>query len=113
MENNPFTNGIVIIENDNNNYEENSGNELVNFFEEPKELFDLKIAINNNFKQLNPIFEILIKDLNKMEEIYKRNDIFKGKEIKIKEIAENIKEIETKLKKNKKDFNSTELNNYN
>ena len=113
MENNPFKDGIVLIENDNNNYEENSGNELVNFFEEPKELLDLKIVINNNFKQLNPIFEILIKNLNKMEEIYKGNDIFKGKEIKVKEIAENIKEIETKLKKNIRDFNSTELNNYN
>ena len=39
-----------------------------------------------------------------MEEIYKGNNKFKGKDIMIKEIARNIGEIEEKLKKNHNDF---------
>ena len=100
MGENPFKNGINLEVNDNNNYDENTGNELINFFEEPRELLDLKIDINNNFKKLNPIFQILIEKLNRMEEIYKENVNFNGKDKKVKEIAKNIGEIEKKLKEN-------------
>ena len=104
MGDNPFKDGIIDLEeNDNNNYEDNTGNELIDFFDEPKE-FNLKIDIDKNFKELNPIFEILIEKLNKLEEIYKGNNKFKGKDIMIKEIARNIGEIEEKLKKNHNDF---------
>ena len=104
MEDNPFKNGEILIENDNNNYEDNAGNELMNFFEESKELLNLQIDINKNFNELNPIFELLIQNLKKMEEIYKGDDRFKGKDSKVKEIAKNIGEIKKNIEINQNDF---------
>ena len=104
MGENPFKNGIDLEENDNNNYEENTGNELIDFFEGPEELLDLKIVINKNFKELNPIFKILIAKLNRMEEIYKGIDRFKGKVSEVKKIATNIGKIQKEIENNQNDF---------
>ena len=82
--------------NDNNN-KQDLGYKCINFFEEPKEIKQNIEEIKNIYNQINPLFGLLIEKYNQNIEIYKKYSRFKDKVIKLKDISNNIIELQKNL----------------